>query len=655
MTMHNRASEPTLQIREAGDRRRALLRHRLRSTAYRIAAECERLLDELHQSERRSWSEALGQILIAARRLIALTAPGAAKDGVDRAIDDLVRPSTRVLESHATIIAALNSVLPAVALSTDEDLVIRGLHEIRNLAVELVAEPDVVTGIIANATITAAPVRRFRVLVVDDEPLVRDLLRRQLTDMGYDVVPVENGHAALATVGNGGIDLILTDIEMPELDGLGLLSQLKENEGTRDIPVIVISSQGDLASVVKCIQLGAEDHIAKPFERLLLRARVVASLERKRARDVELDQQRRVGELTAAAVAVESDAYQPGSLHGLIDAGDGISRLARVFDRMVSGMRSREGRLQQQLTRLKTEAGETDTNLLVAADNTDESPFASGEVLASRYEITGRLGRGGMGMVYRARDLELGEDIALKVVRQDIVRQDPVVVDRLKSEIRLARKISHQNVVRAHDLGEWHGTYFITMEYVQGISVAELLDRRGRLTVESTLAIGRQLCEALAVAHAQDIVHRDIKPANLLVDAAGALKVMDFGIARSIAREAKGLTAGGFLVGTPQYMAPEVLMGRPATAGADLYAVGVVLYECLTGHAPFVAESPIELLAAILEAKVGRISRIVPDAPPRLDALVHQQLRFEPSERAISARELSNQLAEIEYTNQGEQ
>ena len=102
-------------------------------------------------------------------------------------------------------------------------------------------------------------------------------------------------------------------------------------------------------------------------------------------------------------------------------------------------------------------------------------------------------------------------------------------------------------------------------------------------------------------------------------------------------------------------MAAEVLMGRRATAGADLYAVGVVLYECLTGHAPFVAESPIELLAAILEAKVGRISRIVPDAPPRLDALVHQQLRFEPSERAISARELSNQLAEIEYTNQGEQ
>ena len=657
--MHKRASQPTLLIRDADDRRRALLRTRLRGAAYRIAAECERLLDELLQSERRSWIEALGLTLVAARRLIALTAPGRDESTEERAIDDTIRPSPRVLETHAAIVGALQAILPAVPLNADEDIIVRGIHDLRDLAAALLEEED---DHASRPAFTATPslppgnraVRQFRVLVVDDEPLVRELLRRLLTEMGYDVVQAENGRVALEIVGNGDVDLILTDVEMPELDGMALLAQLKLAESTRDIPVIVISSQADLASAVKCIQLGAEDHISKPFERLLLRARVVASLERKRARDVELDQQRRVSELTAAAEAVEREAYQPGSLHKLVEVGDGLSRLARVFDRMVSGLRSREGRLQQQLAQLRSELGDSDSSIAQAADNFEESPFASGEVLASRYQITGRLGKGGMGMVYRARDLELGEDIAVKVVRRDIVRLDPVVVDRLKSEIRLARRISHHNVVRSHDLGEWNGTYFITMEHVQGLTVAELIDRRGRLTVESTLAIGRQLCDALAVAHEQDIVHRDVKPSNLLVDAAGVLKVMDFGIARSIAPEAKGLTAGGFLVGTPQYMAPEVLMGRPASASTDLYAVGVVLYECLTGHAPYAADSPIELLAAILEGKAARISKVVPDAPPRLDTLVHQQLRFEAGERAKSARELANQLAEIEYTNQSE-
>jgi serine/threonine protein kinase len=319
-----------------------------------------------------------------------------------------------------------------------------------------------------------------------------------------------------------------------------------------------------------------------------------------------------------------------------------------VFDRMVSGLKSREDRLQLRLRELQREMGET-TEAMAAGLVSPESPFASGEILGHRYEVTGHLGSGGMGMVYRARDMELNEDVAVKIVRDDLVRQDPEVIQRLKSEIRLARKISHRNVVRTHDLGEWKGTYFVTMEYVKGITVAGLLDRRGRLTVESTLAIGTQLCEALAVAHEQQIIHRDIKPANLIVDHGGVLKVMDFGIARSIEPDTDRHTAAGFIIGTPQYMAPEQLMGGVVDTRSDLFAVGAVLYECLAGRPPFVADSPLTLVAHIIDGNFPKLSELVPDVPRRLEAIVHQQLQLQPEDRIGSARELANLLTELEH------
>jgi serine/threonine protein kinase len=325
-----------------------------------------------------------------------------------------------------------------------------------------------------------------------------------------------------------------------------------------------------------------------------------------------------------------------------------------VFDRMVSGIKAREERLLHRLRQLRREL--TDSTAVPAPAPAvervaEEGPVATGQRVASRYEIQAHLGTGGMGMVYRARDLELQEDVALKVVRRDIVREDPTILDRLKSEIRLARRISHRNVVRAHDLGEFRGVYFITMEYVRGITVSDLLLRRGRLSIESTLAIGAQLCEALAVAHDQSIVHRDVKPANLLLDPDGVLKVMDFGIARSMSREPTGITARGFVVGTPHYMAPELMMGGTADARSDLFAVGVVLYECLTGRLPFHDDSPQALLSSIQTGNFASVSSLNADVPRRLEALIHQQVRYVAAERIGSARELAEKLAEIDSTS----
>jgi serine/threonine protein kinase len=179
------------------------------------------------------------------------------------------------------------------------------------------------------------------------------------------------------------------------------------------------------------------------------------------------------------------------------------------------------------------------------------------------------------------------------------------------------------------------------------VTVADLIEKRGRLTVESTLAIGTQLAEALAVAQDQDIVHRDIKPQNLMIDESGVLKVADFGLARTVQR-AKALTQAGFVIGTMSYMAPEQLVGGDLDARTDLYAVGVVLFECLTGRQPYEAKNPVAILAALSEQKVPDVSTIAHDVPPALSAVISRLMEPEPEKRFASARELAEALAQVQ-------
>jgi serine/threonine protein kinase len=202
-------------------------------------------------------------------------------------------------------------------------------------------------------------------------------------------------------------------------------------------------------------------------------------------------------------------------------------------------------------------------------------------------------------------------------------------------------------VVRSHDIGEWQGTHYITMEFIRGVTVADLLEKRGRLTVESTLAIGTQLADALAVAHDQHIVHRDIKPQNLMIDESGVLKVADFGLARTVQRT-KALTQAGYVIGTVSYMAPEQLLGGDLDARTDLYAVGLVLFECLTGRLPFEAATPMAILAAVTERKAPDVSTIASDVPPALGAVISRLLEREPEDRFASARDVAEALAQVQ-------
>ncbi len=639
-------------------RRLHVFLHEADALATRIAADCERMLRAVGP-EHPAWRAAIGRALLAARHSASVCQVAPEQDevlanrqlrGLEPAVRDALQP----------VVDAMGEIIRQVPVSLADELMVADARSVRAMATTAQSltgrhaehalgarqgaiDPAEPAGA-AQPHATIAPATE-RILIVDDSPDILKLLGRMLTRMGYAVTPAVNGREALAAAAESPVDLVITDIDMPEMDGLALLEAIKASDALRHVPVIMVSGASDVARVARSLELGADDHISKPFQQPLLEARVRSSLYRKRLRDAELEHLRRVAQITAAAEAVDRNAYVPGALAGLAQGGDRLAHLARVFDRMVLHMRSREDRLRARLRQLSEEMSGVAPSRPSAAVESAESPYATGHVLAGRYEIVAEVGRGGMGVVYQAIDRELREDVAIKIVRSDLVRADTTLVDRLKSEIRLARKLTHPNVLRAFDLGEVDGTYYITMEYVRGVTLLEMLDQRGALSPDATVALGVQLADALAVAHAAQIIHRDIKPANLLVEAHGTLKVMDFGLAKVVASEG-GHTQRGVAVGTPHYMAPEQLMGGDLDARADLFAVGVVLYECLTGRTPFDSSSPVALVAQMIDGDYPRLTD--PDVPPRLAALIGTLLQMQPDDRIQTASDLSRRLAEIE-------
>ncbi len=271
-----------------------------------------------------------------------------------------------------------------------------------------------------------------------------------------------------------------------------------------------------------------------------------------------------------------------------------------------------------------------------------------GSVFAGRYDVKELLGAGGMGVVYRAFDRELQEPVAIKTLRPEAMAGESVALERFKQEIRLARRIAHRNVVRTYDLGEVNGVYYLTMEYVEGTSLKHLIASRGKLPVSVTLTIGKQLCRALEVAHAEGVIHRDVKPQNMVVDPSGFLKVMDFGIARLVnPPKGKGLTEAGTSIGTPDYMSPEQLSGAELDARSDLYAAGVVLFECVAGRVPFEAETTWALVAKHLEEPVPDPRALNPDVPEGLSRAILTAMAKSPADRYQTAAQMHDALAAL--------
>ncbi len=274
--------------------------------------------------------------------------------------------------------------------------------------------------------------------------------------------------------------------------------------------------------------------------------------------------------------------------------------------------------------------------------------------LAGRYVLGDQLGAGGTSRVHAAVDERLGRRVAVKLLDARIVAAaDPVGRERFLQEGHTTAGFSHRHAVTVFDAGEDDGDLFIVMELVDGPSLAEYLARTGPLPVDETVRLAGQVLSALAAAHAAGIVHRDVKPANILIGADGETKLADFGIAKRFDDLDASVTATGMVIGTPRYLAPEQALGSPVTPATDVYAMGIVLFEMLTGRLPFEAESPAAAALERLSRTAPDVRTLRPDVPPALAAAIARALATEPDERPATAADLLALLDSTSSTSAG--
>lgn len=271
-----------------------------------------------------------------------------------------------------------------------------------------------------------------------------------------------------------------------------------------------------------------------------------------------------------------------------------------------------------------------------------QSDLQPGDVLADRFRIEGLIGVGGMGVVYRASDQSLGIQVALKLLRPELATR-PEAFERFRQELLLARQVSSPHVVRIHDIAQhdMHGQgrrWLISMDYIEGESLDKRLDREGALPPEDALRIARQIAEGLAAAHGREVVHRDLKPSNVLIDGEGNAYVNDFGVARSLVDS--GVTQSGSVIGTPDYLSPEQARGEAVDPRSDLYALGLILYEMLSGELPFAGGTIAEILGQRMVRAPTPLTRKLPRLPPWIARLTDKLLRPQPAHRFQNARQL---------------
>ena len=268
-----------------------------------------------------------------------------------------------------------------------------------------------------------------------------------------------------------------------------------------------------------------------------------------------------------------------------------------------------------------------------------------GTVFAGRYEMQEVLGEGGMGIVYKAHDRRLEEAVAIKILRHQALSTDPSLLDRFRQEIRLARRITHPNVVRTHDLGEWNGLRFLSMELVEGRTLGQLIEVEKILPAAVGLRIARLVCQGLAAVHEVGIVHGDIKPQNVMVERSGGSKIMDFGSAH-LASDG-GTTAHGRVVGTLGYMSPEQARGRPLDLRSDIYSLGILLYEIFTGWLPFDGDTPLAVAWKHVNHAPPLPRSKNSQIDPAIAAIVMRCIEKETAARFQSARELYEALERV--------
>ena len=294
-----------------------------------------------------------------------------------------------------------------------------------------------------------------------------------------------------------------------------------------------------------------------------------------------------------------------------------------------------------------TQLGPAD-NTQASFTKTLETPreeLNTGSIFAGRYQIIEELGKGGMGKVYKVLDKEINSKVALKLIKPEVA-VDKKNIERFRSELKLARDISHKHVCRMYDLNKEKGNYYITMEYVSGEDLKSFIRRAAPISTARAILIAKQVCEGLTEAHRLGIVHRDLKPSNIMIDKEGNAKIMDFGIARTV--RGKGITGAGVMIGTPEYMSPEQVEAKDTDQRSDIYSFGIIFYEMTTGQLPFEADTPFAV-GIKHKSEIPKSPReLNAQIPEDLSRVILKCLEKEKENRYQSTGEIGSELTAIE-------
>jgi eukaryotic-like serine/threonine-protein kinase len=476
----------------------------------------------------------------------------------------------------------------------------------------------------------------FTLLIVDDEPDVVDALRRTLEDPRLEIVGCTRPSEALDVLATHEVDLVISDLDMPEMHGLDLLRRVRQDHP--EVIRIVLTGRASLDSALDAINQGeVQRYLTKPWNRAKLRETIDEALERIAELRRSADAARRVALREQIRQRLESS--HPGITK--VELDDGVVLLDPV-------------RLDACWT-LRDVASESlaDTWILDGAEDRSHSgsPSAdlhrmSGVVLDQRFRLEEPIGSGGFGVVYRALQLSLERFVAVKVLRLEGTGLD--YLKRFRVEALSSCRVVHPNAVTVLDAGvSDQGLAYLVMELLTGETLAQRLARGDTLSFEAGAAVAADLCGALAVAHDSGILHRDVKPANVFLHQGPqgpVTKLLDFGIAKlaSPRDSHQGITADDLLVGTPAYIAPERISNGEMDGRVDVYGVGVLLYEMLSGVRPFEGESPTEVARKQLNVYPRPLIAIDASVPPELDALVTRMLFKEPERRPTAGQAVAS-------------
>lgn len=482
------------------------------------------------------------------------------------------------------------------------------------------------------------------------EAFIEEIARVSRTDLAYvtntDGVPVITS----TTLDNRARDRLRGTIaertDMVErIQASGQSERVKFNLGGDEWEAVVTPLSANIASGL-LVSLVPQERLFEMFRRIgylmllggggaLLLALVVSmAAARSFTRPIKL--------LTRTADAAAQGEY-PQRIEAR-SAGE-LGQLERAFNRLVVELREQQAveSYFNDIWQRRSVSGYQGEEDVQEGDGANQS---IGDVLGGRYELLRVVGRGGMGIVFEAHDRELDEVVALKMLKPSMVN-DQEKVDRLKTEIRLARRITHPNVVRTFDFAQVNGQAMISMEYMRGITLRQAIDEHGRVNFYAAMRLARQVCSGIAAAHRAGVLHRDIKPGNIIINYNA--KVMDFGIANPASKPFAARGDDDTLEGTPEFMSPEQLSGKETDERSDIYALGVVLMEMFTGHLPHAEQDTMETVMAHLEKAPARPSQYWADIPEALEALILRCLEKAPRDRFQTADELYDALQDIRH------